>query len=120
MFVPDTASARTVLFAFGTQPPFAAPVDALSLAIRSRGLAAICVKSPPTNRSLPDTARANTVLLAPGFQAEATAPDARMWARFARGWSPTVENEPPMNQPPDPSAATALIGPSTSGNAGFG
>src|SRR2546426_11323834 len=50
-----------------------------------------------------------------GFQA-ATPPPARIGARWERGSPPTAVKDPPMYQPPEPSAAVANTTPATLGN----
>ena len=47
-----------------------------------------------------------------------TAPAESTWARLARATPPTLVNEPPRYQPPDPSGTATLTEPTTSGKPG--
>lgn len=74
------------------------------------------MKFPPTNTVDPDTAIENIGPSGFGAHAASTAPAAVMCARFRTATGPTALKRPPMNQPPFPSAATALTVPATCGN----
>src|SRR5262249_13798570 len=75
------------------------------------------VNEPPTYTVAPSVTNAHPVSLAWGRHGE-TEWSARTCARFARGTPPTAENEPPKNQPPAPSGATARTTPATFGKSG--
>src|ERR1700756_2176374 len=77
------------------------------------------VKAPPAYMVEPFTTSALTTSSAIGFQAE-TLLSAMTWAMFDLGTPPTEVKLPPMNQPPEPSAATAETEPTTFGKPATG